>query len=73
MSKSCHLKIVKNLLNTKPDILLTVGKHSYAIFDKLPQKRLFWDEIHPYKEGHKLIGNFLFKNIDFNLFSSNKK
>ena len=32
MSKSCHIKIVKNLLNTKPDIILTVGIHSYVIF-----------------------------------------
>ena len=37
MSKSCHLKIVENLLNTKPDIILTVGKHSYVIFEKLPE------------------------------------
>jgi len=42
-------------------------------YKKYPQKRLFWDEIHPYKEGHKLIGNYLFKNIDFNLFSLNKE
>ena len=40
MSKSSHLKIVKNLLNTKPDIILTVGKHSYAIFEKLPENFL---------------------------------
>ena len=37
VSKSCHLKIVENLLNVKPDIILTVGKHSYAIFEKLPE------------------------------------
>ena len=40
VSKSCHLKIVENLLNTKPDIILTVGKHSYAIFEKLPENFL---------------------------------
>ena len=40
VSKSCHLKIVENLLNTKPDIILTVGKHSYAIFEKLPDNFL---------------------------------
>ena len=34
MSKSCHLEIVTNLLNTKPDIIITVGKYSYAIFDR---------------------------------------
>ena len=37
MSKSCHLQIVENLLNTKPDIILTVGKHSNVIFEKLPE------------------------------------
>ena len=40
MSKSCHIKIVKNLLNTKPDIILTVGIHSYVIFEKLPENFL---------------------------------
>ena len=40
MSKSCHLNIVEDLLNTKPDIILTVGKHSYAIFEKLPENFL---------------------------------
>ena len=40
VSKSCHLKIVENLLNVKPDIILTVGKHSYAIFEKLPDNFL---------------------------------
>ena len=40
MSKSYHLKIVNNLLSTKPDIIFTVGKYSYAIFEKLPKNFL---------------------------------
>ena len=40
MSKSYHLKIVKNLLNTKPDIIFTVGKYSHVIFEKLPENFL---------------------------------
>ena len=40
MSKFCHLKIVEILLNTKPDIILTVGKHSNVIFEKLPENFL---------------------------------
>ena len=40
MTKSYHLKIVENLMNTKPDIILTVGKHSNAIFEELPENFL---------------------------------
>ena len=37
MSKSYHLQIVKTLLKTKPDIILTVGKYSNIIFEELPE------------------------------------
>ena len=37
MSKSYHLKIVKTLLKTKPHIILTVGKYSNLIFERLPE------------------------------------
>jgi len=37
MSKSYHLKIVKTLLKTKPHIILTVGRYSNVIFERLPE------------------------------------
>jgi murE/murF fusion protein len=37
ISKSCHLKIVKTLLKTKPDIIFTVGEYSNFIYEKLPE------------------------------------
>ena len=69
LQQSAIIEILNELNLTYIDFL----KIFRSEYKKFPQKRLFWDEIHPYKEGHKLIGNFLFKNIDFNLFSSNKK
>jgi len=37
MSRSYHLKIVKTLLKSKPDIIFTVGKYSNVIFERLPE------------------------------------
>ena len=40
MSESYHLKIVKVLIKTKPNMILTVGKYSNVIFEKLPENFL---------------------------------
>ncbi len=60
MSKIKHIKIAKTLLKTRPDIVITVGNYSKAIFEKLPRSFLklhFDDHRDVFKKLLKIIKN----------------
>ena len=60
MSKDKHVKIVRPLLKVKPEIVITVGNHSKAIYENLPEnyfKLHFDDYRNVFKKLLRMIKN----------------